>query len=327
VVARWTGIPIQRMLQSEREKLLSLEDELRKRVVGQEEAIEAVANAVRRSRAGLQDPKRPIGSFIFLGTTGVGKTELAKALSAALFDNESQMVRIDMSEYQERHSVSRLIGAPPGYVGYDEGGQLTEAIRRHPYSVVLLDEIEKAHPDVFNVLLQVLDDGHLTDNKGRTVDFKNTIIIMTSNLGASQVSEALLEKHEDVEQVRNEVMQLLRKTIRPEFLNRIDDIILFGMLSQDDILRIVQLQFERIADMAKEQGIVLSITVDALKWLAERGFDAAFGARPLKRLLQREVVNELSKAILAGSVRQDSKIEVEVAPLGSGLTFKNIAEQ
>ena len=327
VVARWTGIPIQRMLQSEREKLLSLEDELRKRVVGQEEAIEAVANAVRRSRAGLQDPKRPIGSFIFLGTTGVGKTELAKALSAALFDNESQMVRIDMSEYQERHSVSRLIGAPPGYVGYDEGGQLTEAIRRHPYSVVLLDEIEKAHPDVFNVLLQVLDDGHLTDNKGRTVDFKNTIIIMTSNLGASQVSEALLEKHEDVEQVRNEVMQMLRKTIRPEFLNRIDDIILFGMLSQDDILRIVQLQFERIADMAKEQGIVLSITVDALKWLAERGFDAAFGARPLKRLLQREVVNELSKAILAGSVRQDSKIEVEVAPLGSGLTFKNIAEQ
>ena len=327
VVARWTGIPIQRMLQSEREKLLSLEDELRKRVVGQEEAIEAVANAVRRSRAGLQDPKRPIGSFIFLGTTGVGKTELAKALSAALFDNENQMVRIDMSEYQERHSVSRLIGAPPGYVGYDEGGQLTEAIRRHPYSVVLLDEIEKAHPDVFNVLLQVLDDGHLTDNKGRTVDFKNTIIIMTSNLGASQVSEALLEKHEDVEQVRNEVMQLLRKTIRPEFLNRIDDIILFGMLSQDDILRIVQLQFERIANMAKEQGIVLSITVDALKWLAERGFDAAFGARPLKRLLQREVVNELSKAILAGSVRQDSKIEVEVAPLGSGLTFKNIAEQ
>ena len=327
VVARWTGIPIQRMLQSEREKLLSLEDELRKRVVGQEEAIEAVANAVRRSRAGLQDPKRPIGSFIFLGTTGVGKTELAKALSAALFDNESQMVRIDMSEYQERHSVSRLIGAPPGYVGYDEGGQLTEAIRRHPYSVVLLDEIEKAHPDVFNVLLQVLDDGHLTDNKGRTVDFKNTIIIMTSNLGASQVSEALLEKHEDVEQVRNEVMQLLRKTIRPEFLNRIDDIILFGMLSQDDILRIVQLQFERIANMAKEQGIVLSITVDALKWLAERGFDAAFGARPLKRLLQREVVNELSKAILAGSVRQDSKIEVEVAPLGSGLIFKNIAEQ
>jgi len=327
VVARWTGIPIQRMLQSEREKLLSLEDELRKRVVGQEEAIEAVANAVRRSRAGLQDPKRPIGSFIFLGTTGVGKTELAKALSAALFDDESHMVRIDMSEYQERHSVSRLIGAPPGYVGYDEGGQLTEAIRRHPYSVVLLDEIEKAHPDVFNVLLQVLDDGHLTDNKGRTVDFKNTIIIMTSNLGASQVSEALLEKHENVEQVRNEVMQLLRKTIRPEFLNRIDDIILFGMLSQDDILRIVQLQFERIAAMAKEQGIMLSITHQALQWLAERGFDAAFGARPLKRLLQREVVNELSKAILAGTVRQDSNIEVEVAPLGAGLTFKNVAVQ
>lgn len=326
VVARWTGIPIQRMLQSEREKLLNLEEELRKRVVGQEEAIEAVANAVRRSRAGLQDPKRPIGSFIFLGTTGVGKTELAKALSAALFDNESQMVRIDMSEYQERHSVSRLIGAPPGYVGYDEGGQLTEAIRRHPYSVVLLDEIEKAHPDVFNVLLQVLDDGHLTDNKGRTVDFKNTIIIMTSNLGAAQVSEALLEKHEDVEQVRNEVMQLLRKTIRPEFLNRIDDIIMFGMLSQEDILRIVQLQFERIAEMAKEQGIMLSITPEALQWLAERGFDAAFGARPLKRLLQREVVNELSKAILAGTVRQDSKIEVAVAPLGAGLTFKNRTE-
>lgn len=326
VVARWTGIPIQRMLQSEREKLLNLEEELRKRVVGQEEAIEAVANAVRRSRAGLQDPKRPIGSFIFLGTTGVGKTELAKALSAALFDNESQMVRIDMSEYQERHSVSRLIGAPPGYVGYDEGGQLTEAIRRHPYSVVLLDEIEKAHPDVFNVLLQVLDDGHLTDNKGRTVDFKNTIIIMTSNLGAAQVSEALLEKHEDVEQVRNEVMQLLRKTIRPEFLNRIDDIIMFGMLSQENILRIVQLQFERIAEMAKEQGIMLSITPEALQWLAERGFDAAFGARPLKRLLQREVVNELSKAILAGTVRQDSKIEVAVAPLGAGLTFKNRTE-
>ena len=323
VVARWTGIPVQRMLQSEREKLLHLEDELRKRVVGQDEAIEAVANAVRRSRAGLQDPKRPIGSFIFLGTTGVGKTELAKALSATLFDDESHMVRIDMSEYQERHAVSRLIGAPPGYVGYDEGGQLTEAIRRHPYSVVLLDEIEKAHPDVFNVLLQVLDDGHLTDNKGRTVDFKNTIIIMTSNLGASLISEALLEKHENVEQVRAEVMQLLRKTIRPEFLNRIDDIILFGMLGASEIERIVSLQFHRIAAMAAEQGITLTLSPEALHWLAERGFDAAFGARPLKRLLQREVVNELSKAILAGKVRQDAKIEIAVAEGDNGLMFRN----
>ena len=323
VVARWTGIPVQRMLQSEREKLLHLEDELRKRVVGQDEAIEAVANAVRRSRAGLQDPKRPIGSFIFLGTTGVGKTELAKALSATLFDDESHMVRIDMSEYQERHAVSRLIGAPPGYVGYDEGGQLTEAIRRHPYSVVLLDEIEKAHPDVFNVLLQVLDDGHLTDNKGRTVDFKNTIIIMTSNLGASLISEALLEKHENMEQVRTEVMQLLRKTIRPEFLNRIDDIILFGMLGASEIERIVSLQFHRIAAMAAEQGITLTLSPEALHWLAERGFDAAFGARPLKRLLQREVVNELSKAILAGKVRQDAKIEIAVAEGDNGLMFRN----
>lgn len=324
VVARWTGIPVQRMLQSEREKLLHLEEELRKRVVGQDEAIEAVANAVRRSRAGLQDPKRPIGSFIFLGTTGVGKTELAKALSATLFDDETQMVRIDMSEYQERHAVSRLIGAPPGYVGYDEGGQLTEAIRRHPYSVVLLDEIEKAHPDVFNVLLQVLDDGHLTDNKGRTVDFKNTIIIMTSNLGASQVSEALLEKHENLEQVREEVMQLLRRTIRPEFLNRIDDIILFGMLGASDIERIVSLQFNRIAAMAGEQGITLTLSPEALHWLAERGFDAAFGARPLKRLLQREVVNELSKAILAGTVRQDAQIEIAVAEGGNSLVFRNV---
>lgn len=323
VVARWTGIPVQRMLQSEREKLLHLEDELRKRVVGQDEAIEAVANAVRRSRAGLQDPKRPIGSFIFLGTTGVGKTELAKALSATLFDDESHMVRIDMSEYQERHAVSRLIGAPPGYVGYDEGGQLTEAIRRHPYSVVLLDEIEKAHPDVFNVLLQVLDDGHLTDNKGRTVDFKNTIIIMTSNLGASLISEALLEKHENMEQVRAEVMQLLRKTIRPEFLNRIDDIILFGMLGASEIERIVSLQFHRIAAMAAEQGITLTLSPEALHWLADRGFDAAFGARPLKRLLQREVVNELSKAILAGKVRQDAKIEIAVAEGDNGLMFRN----
>jgi len=326
VVTRWTGIPVQRMLQSEREKLLHLEEELHQRVVGQEEAIEAVANAVRRSRAGLQDPKRPMGSFIFLGTTGVGKTELAKALSATLFDDESHMVRIDMSEYQERHSVSRLIGAPPGYVGYDEGGQLTEAIRRHPYSVVLLDEIEKAHPDVFNILLQVLDDGHLTDNKGRTVDFKNTLIIMTSNLGASQVSDALLEKHEDMETVRTEVMQLLRKTIRPEFLNRVDDIILFGMLSREDILRIVALQFDRIARMAHEQGIELSMNDQARNWLAERGFDAAFGARPLKRLLQREVVNELSRAILAGQVKQDSKIAITVAPEGDRLKFENTGE-
>lgn len=326
VVTRWTGIPVQRMLQSEREKLLHLEEELHQRVVGQEEAIEAVANAVRRSRAGLQDPKRPMGSFIFLGTTGVGKTELAKALSATLFDDESHMVRIDMSEYQERHSVSRLIGAPPGYVGYDEGGQLTEAIRRHPYSVVLLDEIEKAHPDVFNILLQVLDDGHLTDNKGRTVDFKNTLIIMTSNLGASQVSDALLEKHEDMETVRTEVMQLLRKTIRPEFLNRVDDIILFGMLSREDILRIVALQFDRIARMAHEQGIELSMSDQARNWLAERGFDAAFGARPLKRLLQREVVNELSRAILAGHVKQDSKIAITVAPEGDKLKFENAGE-
>lgn len=317
VVARWTGIPVSKMLQSEREKLLHLEEELHKRVVGQEEAIQAVSDAVRRSRAGLQDPKRPIGSFIFLGTTGVGKTELAKALAEYLFDDETLMTRIDMSEYQEKHSVSRLIGAPPGYVGYDEGGQLTEAVRRKPYSVVLFDEIEKAHPDVFNTLLQVLDDGRLTDNKGRTVNFKNTLIIMTSNLGSSYIQsqfEHLNEQNHDelVEETKEEVINMLKKTIRPEFLNRIDETIMFLPLNKKEIEQIVGLQVSSIHKMLKENGIELRITNEAISKLAEAGFDPEFGARPVKRALQRNLLNDLSKKILSGAVDKEKPIVVDV---------------
>lgn len=317
VVARWTGIPVSKMLQSEREKLLHLEEELHKRVIGQEEAIQAVSDAVRRSRAGLQDPKRPIGSFIFLGTTGVGKTELAKALAEYLFDDETLMTRIDMSEYQEKHSVSRLIGAPPGYVGYDEGGQLTEAVRRKPYSVVLFDEIEKAHPDVFNTLLQVLDDGRLTDNKGRTVNFKNTLIIMTSNLGSSYIQsqfEHLNEQNHDelVEETKEEVINMLKKTIRPEFLNRIDETIMFLPLNKKEIEQIVGLQVSSIHKMLKENGIELRVTNDAISKLAEAGFDPEFGARPVKRALQRNLLNDLSKKILSGAVDKEKPIVVDV---------------
>lgn len=327
VVARWTGIPVQRMLQSEREKLLHLEEQLHQRVVGQQNAIEAVADAVRRSRAGLQDPKRPIGSFIFLGTTGVGKTELAKALAEFLFDDESLMTRIDMSEYQERHSVSRLVGAPPGYVGYDEGGQLTEAIRRKPYSVVLLDEIEKAHPDVFNILLQVLDDGRLTDNKGRMVDFKNTIIIMTSNLGSGILQQTIERQGDDgaMSKAEQEVFDLLRKTIRPEFLNRVDEIVIFRPLDRSEIRSIVEMQFARVARMLEEQGIHLHATSKAIDWLASEGFDPAFGARPLKRTLQREVINRLSKSILAGEVSANSTITVDYRD-DVGIVFDNQVE-
>jgi ATP-dependent Clp protease ATP-binding subunit ClpB len=317
VVSRWTGIPISKMLQSEREKLLLLEDELRKRVVGQEEAIEAVADAVRRNRAGLQDPKRPIGSFIFLGSTGVGKTELAKALAEYLFDNEDALTRIDMSEYQEKHSVSRLVGAPPGYVGYDEGGQLTEAVRRKPYSVVLLDEIEKAHPDVFNILLQVLDDGRLTDNKGRLVNFKNTIIILTSNLGSHIIQENFSEMNDQNEgellaKTKNEVFELLRKTLRPEFLNRIDETILFKPLNRENITDIVRIQLNGISKMLSENnGVELEFSADAIEWLAQLGYDPSFGARPLKRVVQKKVLNELSKMILAGKVDKDKKIIID----------------
>ena len=317
VVARWTGIPVSKMLQSEREKLLLLEDELHKRVVGQEEAIEAVADAVRRNRAGLQDPKRPIGSFIFLGSTGVGKTELAKALAEYLFDNEDALTRIDMSEYQEKHSVSRLVGAPPGYVGYDEGGQLTEAVRRKPYSVVLLDEIEKAHPDVFNILLQVLDDGRLTDNKGRVANFKNTIIILTSNLGSHIIQENFSDLNaenepEIVAKTKNEVFELLRKTLRPEFLNRIDETILFTPLSRENITEIVRIQLKHISDMlAQNNDVHMEFTADALEWLAQLGYDPVFGARPLKRVLQKKVLNELSKMILSGRIDKDKKIIID----------------
>jgi ATP-dependent Clp protease ATP-binding subunit ClpB len=316
-VAKATGIPVAKMLQSEKEKLLNLEDELHKRVVGQDEAIEAVADAIRRSRAGLQDPKRPIGSFIFLGTTGVGKTELAKALAGYLFDDEGMLTRIDMSEYQEKHTVSRLIGAPPGYVGYDEGGQLTEAVRRKPYSVVLLDEIEKAHPDVFNILLQVLDDGRLTDNKGRVVNFKNTIIIMTSNMG-SQIIQANFENvteknREDVmDRTRLEVVDLLRQTIRPEFLNRIDEIILFQPLLKSEIRGIIRIQLEDLQRLVAKNGINLQFSDYAIDYLAENGFDPQFGARPLKRLIQKEIVNQLSKKILAGDVDRTSPVLVDV---------------
>ncbi|GGH19824.1 ATP-dependent chaperone ClpB [Sphingobacterium alkalisoli] len=317
VVSRWTGIPVNKMIQSEREKLLTLEQELHKRVAGQDEAIEAISDAIRRSRAGLSDAKRPIGSFIFLGTTGVGKTELAKALAEFLFDDEQALLRIDMSEYQERHAVSRLIGAPPGYVGYDEGGQLTEAVRRRPYSVVLLDEIEKAHPDVFNILLQVLDDGHLTDNKGRTVNFKNTIIIMTSNTGSHLIQEnfsRLTEENKDsvIAKTKDEVFELLQKTIRPEFLNRIDEIIMFTPLSRNEIGDIVRMQFSRVQHQLAEQNIALSATDEALDWLAQLGYDPIYGARPLKRVIQKRILNELSKEILSGKVTSDSVIQLDV---------------
>ena len=329
VVARWTGIPVSRMLQSEREKLLKMESELHDRVVGQDQAIEAISNAVRRSRAGLQDPRRPIGSFIFLGTTGVGKTELAKALAEYLFNDETMMTRIDMSEYQERHSVSRLIGAPPGYVGYDEGGQLTEAVRRKPYSVVLLDEIEKAHPDVFNILLQVLDDGRLTDNKGRTVDFRNTIIIMTSNIGSHIIMDKLskfTETNDSVPQsaldeTKKEVFDLMKQTIRPEFLNRIDEIVMFTPLTKDDVRQIVVMQIRQINEMLAQNNVSLSVTDGAVDWLAEQGYDPMFGARPIKRTLQHYLVNELSKEILAGRIDRGSVITVDAGK--DGLKFGN----
>ena len=327
VVARWTGIPVSRMLQSEREKLLKMESELHDRVIGQDQAIAAVSDAVRRSRAGLQDPRRPIGSFIFLGTTGVGKTELAKALAEYLFNDDTMMTRIDMSEYQERHSVSRLIGAPPGYVGYDEGGQLTEAVRRKPYSVVLLDEIEKAHPDVFNILLQVLDDGRLTDNKGRTVDFRNTIIIMTSNIGSHIIMDRLSKYTDDtppesvLEETKKEVFDLMKQTIRPEFLNRIDEIVMFTPLTRDDVRQIVVLQIRQINEMLAQNSIALQVTDKAIDWLAAEGYDPMFGARPVKRTLQRYLVNELSKEILAGQVDRNSTITVDAD--AKGLVFKN----
>ncbi|MBI2721528.1 MAG: ATP-dependent chaperone ClpB [Bacteroidetes bacterium] len=317
VISVWTGVPVNRMLQSEKDKLLSLEDELHKRVVGQHEAIESIADAVRRSRAGLQDNKRPIGSFIFLGTTGVGKTELAKALAEFLFNNENAMTRIDMSEYQERHAVSRLIGAPPGYVGYDEGGQLTEAVRRKPYSVVLLDEIEKAHPDVFNILLQVLDDGRLTDNKGRVVNFKNTIIIMTSNIGAHLIQdnfEKLTDGNKDevVAKTKTDVFELLKKTIRPEFLNRIDEVIMFEPLSREDVASIVKIQFQHIKKRLAEQEIDLTISEEAIDWLAQLGYDPQFGARPVKRVMQKQILNELSKQVLAGKIDKAKPITIDM---------------
>lgn len=326
VVSRWTGIPVNKMLQSEKDKLLNLEDELHKRVVGQEEAIEAISNAIRRSRAGLQDPKRPIGSFIFLGTTGVGKTELAKALAEFLFDDENMMTRIDMSEYQEKFSATRLIGAPPGYVGYDEGGQLTEAIRRKPYSVVLFDEIEKAHPDVFNILLQVLDDGRLTDNKGRVVNFKNTIIIMTSNMGSALIREnfsTINQENHDVvvEKTKNEVLNMLKSTIRPEFLNRIDEIIMFEPLKQSEIAQVVRIQMESLVKMLKNNGVQLQFTDAAVDLIAELGFDPEFGARPVKRVIQRQVLDVLSKRLLAGIVNHDAPIIIDAKD--GALEFKN----
>ena len=327
VVSRWTGIPVNKMVQSEKDKLLHLEEELHSRVVGQEEAIAAIADAVRRSRAGLNDPKRPIGSFIFLGTTGVGKTELAKALAEYLFDDENMMTRIDMSEYQEKHAVSRLVGAPPGYVGYDEGGQLTEAVRRKPYSVVLFDEIEKAHPDVFNILLQVLDDGHLTDNKGRNVNFKNTIIIMTSNMGSHLIRDNFAKmtdenRVETVEKTKEEVLDMLKQTIRPEFLNRIDEIIMFTPLNRREIEEIVGLQLKGIQKMLRHSsGIELEITPAALSFLADEGFDPEFGARPVKRAIHRLVLNQLSKDILAQKVDRSRPIVIDVAD--GDLVFKN----
>lgn len=326
VVSRWTGIPVSRMLQTEKQKLLNIETELHMRVVGQEEAINAVSNAIRRNRAGLQDPKRPIGSFIFLGTTGVGKTELAKALAEFLFNNENCLVRIDMSEYQERHTVSRLIGAPPGYVGYEESGQLTEAIRRKPYSVVLLDEIEKAHPDVFNILLQVLDDGRLTDNKGRTVDFKNTIIIMTSNIGSHTIQENLEKinegnREEILNLTRQQVFDLLKKSIKPEFLNRIDEIIMFQSLTREEVRRIVELQLKIIQKMLEKSSIKLTVTKKTVDFIATIGFDPQFGARPIKRVIQKNLLNELSKMILEEKVDKNSTIIVDEK--NGKLVFRN----
>ena len=324
VIAKWTGIPVTKMMQGEREKLLHLEEELHKRVVGQEEAIAAVSDAIRRSRAGLQDPKKPIGSFLFLGTTGVGKTELAKALAEYLFDDENAMTRIDMSEYQEKHAVSRLVGAPPGYVGYDEGGQLTEAVRRRPYSVVLLDEIEKAHPDTFNILLQVLDEGRLTDNKGRTADFKNTIIIMTSNMGSHLIQESF-ENNKDIEQAtekaKDEVLQLLKQTVRPEFINRIDDIVMFTPLTEANIKQIVRLQLNAIIKLVARENILLEATDEAIDYLAKKGYDPQFGARPVKRVLQKEVMNALSKEILKGSIKAGSIVLID--SFDNGLVFRN----
>ena len=326
VVSRWTGIPVTRMLQSEREKLLHLEEELHRRVIAQDEAIAAVSDAVRRSRAGLQDPKRPIASFIFLGTTGVGKTELAKALAEYLFNDESMMTRIDMSEYQEKFSVSRLIGAPPGYVGYDEGGQLTEAVRRKPYSVVLFDEIEKAHPDVFNILLQVLDDGRLTDNKGRTVNFKNTIIIMTSNLGSQYIQQQCANlndtnRDEVLDETRQRVMDMLKQTIRPEFLNRIDETIMFLPLTKEQIAEVVRLQMRSVGRMLAEQGFKIDVSDEAISLLADLGYDPEFGARPVKRAIQRYVLNDLSKKILAEEVNRDKPILIDA--LDGKLVFRN----
>ena len=327
VIAKWTGVPVTKMMQGEREKLLHLEEELHKRVVGQEEAIAAVSDAIRRSRAGLQDPKKPIGSFLFLGTTGVGKTELAKALAEYLFDDENAMTRIDMSEYQEKHAVSRLVGAPPGYVGYDEGGQLTEAVRRRPYSVVLLDEIEKAHPDTFNILLQVLDEGRLTDNKGRTADFKNTIIIMTSNMGSHLIQESF-EKYKDTEEAtekaKEEVLQLLKQTVRPEFINRIDDIVMFTPLTQDNIKQIVRLQLGGIIKLVARENITLEATNEAIDYLAKRGYDSQFGARPVKRVIQKEVMNALSKEILQGNIKAGSLVLID--SFDNGLVFRNKTE-
>lgn len=328
VVSRWTGIPVSKMLQSEKDKLLHLEDELHKRVIGQEEAIKAVSDAVRRSRAGLQDPRRPIGSFLFLGTTGVGKTELAKALAEFLFDDETMMTRIDMSEYQEKHSVSRLVGAPPGYVGYDEGGQLTEAVRRKPYSVVLFDEIEKAHPDVFNILLQVLDDGRLTDNKGRTVNFKNTLIIMTSNMGSGYIQsqmEKLNQANKDqvVEETKREVMNMLKKSIRPEFLNRIDETIMFLPLNEQEIKQIVRLQIKGVQQMLQNNGVTLSLTDEAVQFLASAGYDPEFGARPVKRAIQHYLLNDLSKKLLAQEVDRNHPITVDTNGQHDGLVFRN----
>ncbi len=326
VISRWTGVPVSRMLQSEKEKLLFLEEELHKRIVGQDEAVVAISDAIRRSRAGLQDSKRPIGSFIFLGTTGVGKTELAKALAEFLFNNENSLVRIDMSEYQERHAVSRLVGSPPGYVGYEEGGQLTEAVRRKPYSVILLDEIEKAHPDVFNILLQVLDDGRLTDNKGRVVNFKNTIIIMTSNLGSHLIQENFEKineknKEEIFDKTKAEVFELLKKTIRPEFLNRIDETIMFTPLSKKDVRKVVEIQFRIVHDKLAENNIKLEATDYALDWIAQVGFDPQFGARPVKRVMQKYILNELSKQLLSNSITKDSKIVIDM--FNDQLVFRN----
>jgi ATP-dependent Clp protease ATP-binding subunit ClpB len=328
IVSKWTGIPVSRMLQGEKDKLLHLEEELHKRVVGQDEAIQAVADAVRRSRAGLQDPKRPVGSFIFLGTTGVGKTELARALAEYLFDDENRLTRIDMSEYQERHSVSRLVGAPPGYIGYDEGGQLTEAVRRKPYSVILLDEIEKAHPDVFNILLQVLDDGRLTDNKGRTVSFKNTLIIMTSNIGSHIIREEMSDCKESERigryyKTREKIFELMRQTIRPEFLNRVDEIIMFTPLSRAEIRDIVRIQIANIKQQLAG-NYVITITEKAIDWIAEKGFDPQFGARPVKRLIQKEILNVLSKLILAGDVDPERPMVIDADR--EGLAFRQDRE-